>query len=121
LATITMTQLVDDLDGSNAQVTVALTVDSKRYRVDLSKANYDEYIAPLVKAARPSKVGRPPVKKRSASAKATKRTARKLSTKSTAYSKLSAKDQGALRSYLKRTRGRVSDSEVAGWRSAGKP
>ncbi len=115
-----MTQLVDDLDGSNAQVSVALTVDSKRYRVDLSKANYDEYIAPLVKAARPSKIGRP-AKKRAASPKAGKRTSRTLSSKSTAYSKLSAKDQTALRGYLKRTRGRVSDSEVAGWRSAGKP
>ncbi|MGO9341536.1 MAG: histone-like nucleoid-structuring protein Lsr2 [Acidimicrobiales bacterium] len=114
-----MTQLVDDLDGSNAQVTVALTVDSKRYRVDLSKANYDEYIAPLVKAARPSKIGRP-AKKSSTGAKTVKRAARKV-TKSTAYSKLSAKDQTALRSYLKRTRGRVSDSEVTGWRSAGKP
>ncbi len=115
-----MTQLVDDLDGSNAQVTVALTVDSKRYRVDLSKANYDEYIAPLVKAARPSKVGRP-AKKRASSPKAIKKATRKLAAKSTAYSKLSAKDQTSLRAYLKRTRGRVSDSEVAGWRSAGKP
>jgi hypothetical protein len=120
LATITMTQLVDDLDGSNAQVTVALTVDSKRYRVDLSKSNYDEYIAPLVKAARPSKIGRP-AKKRAGNVKAIKRTARKASSKSTAYSKLSVKDQSALRGYLKRTRGRVSDAEVAGWRSAGKP
>lgn len=120
MATITMTQLVDDLDGSNAQMTVALTVDSKRYRVDLSKANYDEYIAPLVKAARPSKVGRP-AKKSASGTRTVKRAARTSSTKATAYSKLTAKDQTALRSYLKRTRGRVSDSEVAGWRSAGKP
>jgi hypothetical protein len=120
LATVTMTQLVDDLDGSNAQVSVALTVDSKRYRVDLSKSNYDEYIAPLVKAARPSKIGRP-AKKRADGVRSVKRAASKASTKATAYSKLSSKDQTALRTYLKRTRGRVSDAEVAGWRSAGKP
>jgi len=120
LATITMMRLVDDLDGSGADVSVTLTVDTKRYRVDLSKANYDEYIAPLVKAARPSKIGRPA--KQVAVAKGTKKVARKsLSSKTTAYSRLSEIDQTAIRGYLKRTRGRVSDAEVGEWRSAGKP
>jgi hypothetical protein len=113
-----MTQLVDDLDGSTAEVTVALTVDQKRYRVDLSKANFNEYIAPLVKAARPSKVGRPA---KSAASPRRGRPAGSGSPKATAYSKLSGGDQSSLRSYLKRTRGRISDAEVADWKSAGKP
>ena len=119
MATITMTKLVDDLDGSTADISVALTVNTKRYRVDLSKANYEEYIAPLVKAARPSKIGRPA--KQTTISKSTPRASRKASSKATAYSKLSAKDQSAIRGYLKRTRGRVADSEVSDWKSAGRP
>jgi hypothetical protein len=119
LATITMTKMVDDLDGSTADVSVGLTVDTRRYRVDLSKANYDEYIAPLVKAARPSKIGRPA--KQTSISRAAPKATKRASSKATAYSRLSAKDQTAIRSYLKRTRGRVADSEVSSWRSAGRP
>jgi Lsr2 len=115
LATVTTTNLFDDLDGSTADITVAFTVDSKRYRVDLSKANYDEYVAPLVKASRPSKVGRPPKQTASNGRRA------RASSKTTAYSRLSAKEQSAIRGYLKRTRGRVADAEVSEWRAAGKP
>lgn len=119
MATITTTNRIDDLDGTGADVTVTLTVDSKRYSVDLSKANYQEYIAPLVKAARPSKVGRPP--KQTTNARPTGRTVKKRFSTMTAYSRLTAKDQTAIRGYLRRIRGRVSDSDVAAWRSAGKP
>jgi hypothetical protein len=114
-----MTKMVDDLDGSTADVSVALTVDTKRYRVDLSKANYEEYIAPLVKAARPSKIGRPA--KQTSISRTAPKAARRATSKATAYSRLSAKDQTAIRSYLKRTRGRVADSEVSSWRSSGRP
>jgi len=54
VATITRTALIDDLDGSDADQSVTLTVDGKRYQVDLSKANFEEWIAPLVKAVSPS-------------------------------------------------------------------
>ena len=118
MATVTMMRLVDDLDGTSADVSVTLTVDSKRYRVDLSKANFNEYIAPLVKAARPSKIGRPA--KQVAGSKSLRGTAKSASAKPTAYSRLSDKDQAAIRDHLKRTRGRVSDAEVSTWRSAGK-
>jgi hypothetical protein len=117
LATVTTTKMIDDLDGSTADISVGLTVDSKRYRVDLSKANFDEYVAPLVKASRPSKVGRPP---KPVSANGRRGPAR-AGSKTTAYSRLSGKEQSAIRGYLKRTRGRVADSEVTEWRSAGKP
>ena len=118
MASMTMTHLIDDLDGSDADITVALTVDSKRYRVDLSNANYREYIEPLVKVARPSKVGRPT---KQAPSSRGGRTSKRRNSGPTAYSKLSSRDQEALRGYLKRIRGRVSDREVADWRAAGKP
>jgi hypothetical protein len=53
MATITNAQLVDDLDGSRAEVPVLLRIDSELYQLNLSKANYDKYIAPLVRAAVP--------------------------------------------------------------------
>jgi hypothetical protein len=114
-----MTQLVDDLDGSTADVSIGLTVDTKRYRVDLSKSNYNEYIAPLIKAARPSKVGRPA--RQASTSKTTRKSATRSSSQTTAYSRLGERDQTTLRSYLKRSRGRISDREVAEWKSAGKP
>ena len=44
----------DDLDGSPAARTIELKTDQgARYRIDLSKDNYAEWIAPLVKAGTP--------------------------------------------------------------------
>lgn len=115
MATITRTALIDDIDGSDADLTVTLAVDGKRYKVDLSNANYEEWIAPLVQAGRISRAT--PVAKKAA-AKGTKRVP---SAKVTAYARLSSKDQGAVRSYLKRPNGRIADDAVRAWRSAGKP
>jgi hypothetical protein len=117
VATITTTNLIDDLDGSDANVTVTLTVDSKRYIVDLSKVNYKEYIAPLIKVARPSKAGRP----RSTQSRAPGGAANGRAGSATAYSRLSSDDQSAIRTHLQRSRGRVSNQEVQEWKSAGKP
>ena len=58
MATIANARLVDDLDGSRAEVHVSLSIDSEHYELSLSKANYDRYIAPLVSAASRSKVVR---------------------------------------------------------------
>ena len=120
MATITRTALVDDLDGSDADISVILLVDDRRVRVDLSRANYKEWIAPLVKAGQSSS--------RRSSAKpaaAAHTTARRVSVKSTghatAYARLSAGDRASLRAYLKRPRGRVADDAVRAWRHAGKP
>jgi hypothetical protein len=119
MATVSMTKLIDDLDGSAADVTVTLVLESKRYRVDLSKANYREYIAPLVKVATPSRRGRPP--KQSDGSSVRKRAAARTPSKATTFSRLSGDDQVAIREYLRRTRGRISDREVTSWRSEGKP
>ena len=114
MATVTTTALIDDLDGkSKADVTVTFTVDGKQFRVDLSKVHYREWIAPLEKVGQPvAGNGRRPAKKAPA---------QKRATKPTALSKLSAKDQKALRSYLKRPRGRIADADVTAWKAAGKP
>ncbi len=58
MATESSRQLVDDLDGSRAEVSVTLTIGSEGYRLNLSRANYDKYLAPLVRAVSPMSVGR---------------------------------------------------------------
>ena len=116
MATVTRTALIDDLDGSDAEVSVTLLVDNKRIRVDLSRDNYDEWIAPLVKAGQSH-----PQRPRAARSDGAIKAAAKRQTKVTAYSRLSTKDQESLRSYLKRPRGRVADEAVRAWREAGKP
>jgi len=118
MATVTRTALVDDLDGSDADITVTLTVDGERTRVDLSKANYKEWIAPLVKAGKASQT-RPAARK--ATRPTTKASAATRTPKVTAYARLSTRDQGAVRAYLKRPRGRIADKAVQAWKGAGKP
>ncbi len=110
MAKVTTTNLIDDLDGSEADVTVSLVVDSQHYTVDLSHANYEEYIAPLVNVGRGSRgKGRG---RRGASPKAGTVSVRSA----TAFSKLSKSDQVAIRRSLKKTRGRVTDIEVSSWK-----
>jgi hypothetical protein len=101
VATVTTTSRIDDLDGSSADVTVVLTFNAQRYRVDLSKRNYQEHIAPLVKVALQSKVGRPA---RNPSGPKASRTSRRSSLGANAYSRLGADDQVASRRHLKRVR-----------------
>jgi hypothetical protein len=121
MATITRTALIDDLDGSDAEVSVTLLVDDKRIRVDLSRDNYKAWIAPLVKAGQSSRQ-RPVARRTATSARASdSKVAAKRVTKSTAYARLSAGDQESLRAYMKRPRGRVADDAVRAWRDAGKP
>jgi Lsr2 len=40
--------LIDDLDGSTADVSFTITLNQRRYRLDLSQTNFDEWIAPLL-------------------------------------------------------------------------
>ena len=122
MATVTRSALVDDLDGSDADISVTLTVDGKRYRVDLSKSNYNEWIAPLVKAGSArsvaKKAGRPA---RKATRAAKRAPAEKKAARATAYARLSVRDQEAVRAHLKRPRGRIADGAVETWKAAGKP
>ena len=53
--------LIDDLDGSDADRTIAFSVDGTEYAIDLSSANaakFESAIAPYVKAARKTGSGR---------------------------------------------------------------
>lgn len=57
MATETITRLVDDLDGSRADRTVAFSWDGKNYSIDLSKKNIaalDKALRPYVEVARSS-------------------------------------------------------------------
>lgn len=108
----------DDLDGSPAARSVELKTDrGSRYRIDLSKANYAEWIAPLVRAGTPlAKTGRPAKKVAARRSAATPR-------KKSAYQKLSARDRTAVRAYLGRgtSRGHIANAEVETWIASGKP
>jgi hypothetical protein len=93
------------------------TDQGSRYRVDLSKANYAEWIAPLVRAGTPlAKSGRPAKKVAARRSFAPPR-------KKTAYQKLSARDRTAIRAYLGRgtSRGQIANAEVEAWIASGKP
>jgi hypothetical protein len=55
MATETITRLVDDLDGSEAQRTVTFAWDGRSYEVDLSKKNaaaFEKTMKPYLAAAR---------------------------------------------------------------------
>jgi len=108
----------DDLDGSPAARTIELKTDrGSRYRIDLSKSNYAEWIAPLVRAATPlAKSGRPTKRVAARRSAATPR-------KKSAYQKLSARDRTAVREYLGRgtSRGHIANAEVQTWIASGKP
>ena len=118
MATITTTTVVDDLDRkAKADVTVTFSVGGKRYSVDLSKANYAEYVAPLVKAGRSSDGVR--TSKRTTSVRKSapaRKTAAKATERKTAFSKLTPTKQRQIRVDLKVPRGRVSDATVAEWK-----
>jgi hypothetical protein len=53
--------LVDDLDGSEADRTIAFSINGEGYAIDLSSANADKFeaaLAPFVDAARRTSSGR---------------------------------------------------------------
>jgi Lsr2 len=108
----------DDLDGSPAGRTIELKTDQgTRYRIDLSKSNYAEWIAPLVRnGTRLAKSGGP-------AKKVAARRSGAPSRKKTAYQKLSARDRTAIREYLGRgtSRGLIANAEVESWIASGKP
>ena len=55
MASVTKVRLVDDIDGGEADETVAFDLEGKNYQIDLSKthaAQLREVLAPYVAAAR---------------------------------------------------------------------
>jgi nucleoid-associated protein Lsr2 len=62
MATETFTRLVDDLDGSKAERTVAFSWDGRSYSIDLSKRNiaaFEKSLEPYISAARKEQSSRP--------------------------------------------------------------
>lgn len=100
--------LIDDLDGSTATETVDFAIDGKRYEIDLNRSNAGalrKAIAPYVKAGRRKSGGRG------------RRPAARRRTTATAFSKLSENQKASVRQWAKRSRGRISDAQVAEWRA----
>ncbi|HEX8510001.1 MAG TPA: Lsr2 family protein [Propionibacteriaceae bacterium] len=63
-----VTQLVDDLDGGEADETVSFALDGRSYEIDLSRENatllrkaLDEYVAHARKLGEPPRAKKPPL------------------------------------------------------------
>lgn len=120
MAKETMTYLVDDFDGSDADETVKFSLDGKAYEIDLTKKNaagLRRAFKPYVDAGRPAgrsgarSPGRP---RKSAGRKASKRL--------TEFSKLDDDGKARFRKWAKmpNTR-RIADAKVQEWIKAGRP
>ncbi|MEO3931335.1 Lsr2 family protein [Micrococcaceae bacterium Sec7.4] len=75
MATHTVIELIDDLDGSEATETVRFALDGSEYQIDLGDRNADELRGELmrfVEAARKTSVGKAPAVRRLSSAVDTK-------------------------------------------------
>lgn len=78
MATETITRLIDDLDGSDAQRTVTFAWDGQTYEVDLSKKNgaaFEKTMKPYLAAARSARTtpARPSARSRPAATSALRR------------------------------------------------
>lgn len=59
--TVTLSQFIDDIDGSKAARTIAFTVDGSAYEIDLSKKNaaaFEKALKPYIEAGRRTRRGR---------------------------------------------------------------
>jgi hypothetical protein len=75
MATRTVIELIDDLDGSEATETVRFALDGRQYEIDLGERNADELRGELtrfVEAARKTSAGKAPGVRRRSSAVDTK-------------------------------------------------
>jgi hypothetical protein len=75
MATHTVIELIDDLDGSEATETVRFALDGHEYQIDLGDRNADELRGELtrfVEAARKTSAGKTPTARRLSSALDTK-------------------------------------------------
>lgn len=67
MATVTITQVIDDIDGSEGASTIRFSIDRSRYEIDLSEANAEklyEALSPFISKAR--KAAGPAAPKRTA-------------------------------------------------------
>jgi hypothetical protein len=112
MATETITRLIDDLDGSEAQRTVSFAWDGRAYEVDLSRKNlaaFEKTMKPYLAAARSARAttARSSGRRRPAATSARRR-----------------RDLQAIREWARRNghevsdRGRVSDAVIEAYEAA---
>jgi len=106
-------QLTDDIDGGEANETVAFALNGKGYEIDLNSVNANklrEAFAPFIEKARVVTDSSP--KSRSQRASGTP----------TLFSGLDAEEKSRFRKWAEMpTARRVSDAKVQSWIDAGKP
>lgn len=111
-------KLVDDIDGGNADETVAFGLDGKSYEIELSKKNASalrKALSPYVDSGRPA--GRVPAPGRARSSRRGSGAGSR-----TLFSALSAEEKAAFRAWANMpTARRVSDTRVQGWNEVGRP
>jgi hypothetical protein len=112
MAKTVVVKLVDDLDGSPAEETVAFGLDGKSYEIDLNKAN----------AARLRKLLDPFLEKASRAGRAARSAANPESPRATAFSQLTDDEKARYRVWASAPSARrIADAKVEEWRAAGKP
>ncbi|MFC0081615.1 Lsr2 family protein [Aciditerrimonas ferrireducens] len=114
-----MTQLTDDIDGSEAEETVVFGLDGKTYEIDLSKKNaaaLRKALAVYVEHARPTGRG-----SRRRAPQGSRATSGRRSAK-TLFSQLDAEEKERFRAWADMpTARRISDARVQEWIDAGRP
>jgi len=112
-------KLVDDIDGSNADETLAFGLDGKSYEIELSKRNASalrKVLVPYIDNGRPA--GRAPSAGR---ARSTSSRRSRAGTK-TLFSELSTEEKAVFRAWANMpTARRIGDARVQAWLDAGKP
>jgi len=120
MAKTVVTQLTDDIDGSEADETVVFGLDGKTYEIDLSKRNaaaLRKALAPYIEHARSA--GRATRRRRAPQA-ARPTSGRRGST--TLFSRLDAEEKERFRAWANMpTARRISDARVQEWIDAGRP
>ncbi len=120
MAQTTVVKLVDDIDGGEAEETLAFALDGKAYEIELNKKNATtlrKALAPYVQHGR--LVGRPPAPGRGRGSKVV--LASRAGAK-TMFSELSIEEKERFRSWASMpTARRVGDGRVQSWIDAGRP
>lgn len=116
MAKTVIVQLTDDIDGGDADETVAFALDNKSYEIDVSKKNANalrKVLAPYIERARSG--GR-----QSASGRA--RRSPSSASGPTMFSQLDEKAKQRFRKWAGMPNARrIADSRVQGWIDAGRP
>jgi hypothetical protein len=119
MAQTIVVQLIDDIDGGEADETVSFALDGKAYEIELNKknaANLRKTLAPYIEKGRTA--GRPPSPGRGRTPTA----GRGVSGAKTLFSELNITEKEQFRAWADMpTARRVGDARVRAWIEAGRP